>query len=99
MWKVEDSSGTETQRSLLFIYIFIYILAALGLCCILWAFSCCAAWALEDEGSVVVAQALYLLCSTWDLSSLIRDGTCGVPCTDRRILNHWITREVPQEVF
>ena len=46
-----------------------------------------------------MAQALYLLCSTWDLSSLIRDGTCGVPCTDRRILNHWITREVPPPPF
>ena len=29
----------------------------------------------------------------WGLSSLTRDPT-GVPCTARRLLNHWTTREV-----
>ena len=33
------------------------------------------------------------LCSTWDLSSPTSDRT-HVPCTARRILNHWTTREV-----
>ena len=32
----------------------------------------------------------------WDLSSLTRDRTL-IPYTGRRILNHWTTREVPQE--
>ena len=31
-----------------------------------------------------------------DLSSMARDRTL-VPCIARRILNHWITREVPEE--
>ena len=30
----------------------------------------------------------------WDPSSLTRDRT-GVPCVERRILNHWTAREVP----
>ena len=31
----------------------------------------------------------------WALTSLTRIGTC-IPCTGRRIPNHWTTREVPQ---
>ena len=35
-----------------------------------------------------------LLCSSWDLNSLTRDGTL-VPCIARQIHSHWATREVP----
>ena len=31
-------------------------------------------------------------------SSWTMDGTC-LPCTDRWILNHWVTREVPTSIF
>ena len=31
--------------------------------------------------------------SMWDLSSLTRDGT-HTPCTGRRNVNHWATRDI-----
>ena len=34
----------------------------------------------------------------WDLSSPTR-GQIHVPCLARQILNHWTTREVPNEIF
>ena len=32
-------------------------------------------------------------------SSQTRDGMNWFPCTDRWILNHWTTREVPMSIF
>ena len=43
------------------------------------------------------AQAEFLV-AFWDLSSLTRDQS-RVPGTGRRILNHWISREVSQWRF
>ena len=40
---------------------------------------------------------VFWLRGMWDLSSLIRDQT-HTPCSGRRSLNHWTTREVPQLV-
>ena len=34
----------------------------------------------------------------WDLSSLTREPTCE-PCIGRKILNPWITREVPDSLL
>ena len=36
--------------------------------------------------------------SMWNLSSLTRDRT-RAPCIGRRILNHWITREIPVLIY
>ena len=59
------------------------------------AFSCCRAQALRGIASVAVACGLSCFArSMWDLSSQSRDQT-HVPCTGRRILNHWTTKEVP----
>ena len=59
--------------------------------------SSCGTWA-----SVVVGHRLsscgahpFLLRGTWDVSSPTRDQI-RVPGTAKRILNHWITSEVPQ---
>ena len=63
----------------------------------LWCtgFSCsgisyCKAWALECALSRCGARA-YLLGGMWDLPGGI---VTGVPCIGRRVLNHWVTREV-----
>ena len=47
-------------------------MAAVGLrCCVrdshCSGFSCCRAWTLDAQASVVVAHGLKLLCGTWDL--------------------------------
>ena len=39
----------------------------------------------------------YLLQGMWNLGSLTRDQTY-IPCIERWILNHWTTREVPQNL-
>ena len=36
--------------------------------------------------------------SMWDLSSLTKDQTC-IPCIERQILNHWVTRQIPHHFF
>ena len=49
--------------------------------------SSCGTQALESVGSVDVAHRL---------SCAVEYGILCVPCIVRKILNHWITREVPQ---
>ena len=39
----------------------------------------------------------YLPHGMWDLTSLTRGGTC-IPCSERWILNHWTTRQVPLNI-
>ena len=84
-------------------------MAALGLCCgergilrscSVWTahwggFSCCRAWALQHSSVVVV---LGLGAPQHVRFSKTRDQT-RVPCTGRRILNHWTTRDVPSINF
>ena len=60
-------------------------------------FSSCGFPALEHRLSSCGTWA-WLLDSTWDLGSWARGGT-RILYTDRRILNHWTTREVPLTVF
>ena len=79
------------------------------------AFSCCGARALECTGfsSYMWAQQLRFPGSRswgqqlWCMalvspqrvgSSRIRDQAC-VSCIGRRILNHWMTREIPEAIF
>ena len=76
----------------IYIYLFIY-LAVLGLSggtgpLSLWHMGSGAC----GFGSCSVQAKL--LSGMWDLSSPTRDWTC-IPCTERKILSHWITREVP----
>ena len=93
----------------LFKYSFIWLQRVLVLACGLFTAShrifcggtrtpsSCGTWASEVVGhrlSSCGARA-YLLRGTWDVSSPTRDHTC-VPSTAKRILNHWITSEVPQ---
>ena len=95
--------------SYLFKYSFIWLQRVLVLACGLFTAShrifcggtrtpsSCGTWASEVVGhrlSSCSARA-YLLRGTWDVSSPTRDHTC-VPSTAKRILNHWITSEVPQ---
>ena len=58
-----------------------------------------AAWGLLS-GCSVWAQQLYcqLPLIMWDLTSPTRDQT-QVPCTGRRILNPWTTKEAPHSAF
>ena len=63
-------------------YTYSIILAALGLCHSMQAFSSCGTWTWLPRGM-------------WYLSSSTRDRTC-VPCTGRWILNPWTTREGPR---
>ena len=57
-------------------------------------FSCCGAWAPGSLGSVALWHVG--LVALWHVgSSQFRDQTY-VSCIGRQILNHWITREVPQ---
>ena len=80
-------------------------MAALGLCCCVWAFSSCS----ERGLLLVVVHELLLLWSTgsrraglvapWHVgSSRTRAQTRG-PCTGRWIPNHCATREAPLVVF
>ena len=57
----------------------------------------CAGSSLQCVGSAIMAHGAQLPRGTWDLSSPTRDRT-HVPCTGRRILNHWTTREVPHMI-
>ena len=75
-------------------------------------FSCCGAWALGAQASVVVARGLSS-CGSWALERRLSScgtracsTTCGVfldqglnlcPCIG--ILNHCATREVPESIF
>ena len=65
----------------------------LGLCCGMWDCSSFEVRAPEHEGSAVEACRL-LPHNMWDLSLLTRDWT-HIPCSERQVLNHWTTREVP----
>ena len=100
---------TINNISYLFKYSFIWLQRVLVLACGLFTAShgifcggtrtpsSCGTWASEVVGhrlSSCGARA-YLLRGTWDVSSPTRDHTC-VPSTAKRILNHWITSEVPQ---
>ena len=88
-----------------FILIIYLFMVALALHCCLQAFSSCRiqashcsgfccwrVWALGHMGSVVVVQELS--CPVHAESSRTRDWTWDT-CIDRRSLNHWTTREVP----
>ena len=58
--------------------------------------SSCGAQALEHAGSVVAARGLSCAAACWILVS--RPGIEPMsPCTERQILNHWTTREVPSQ--
>ena len=68
--------------------------------------ACCGSWGCKEldttewlnwrpAAGLSCSLWAYLLQTMWDLSSPTRDGT-HVPCTARRILNHWTTREVPK---
>ena len=70
-------------------FIFFFLLATLGLHCLVWAFSSCGAWALECTAHSCGAQ-VQMLSGMWDLHSLTRDRTC-VLCIGRWIFNHWTT--------
>ena len=93
-----------------YIYIFFNVfLAALGLHCCAWAFSCCggyasscsvfsywrtrAPWCAELRGPW--AQSLWhtALASPWHVGSSRTRYLTHVSCIARRILNHWATRE------
>ena len=89
-------------------YIYIYILAVLGLCCCMWAFSSCGEQRLLSScGAWAPHCCGFSCCRTWAQSlwltglvalrpvwsSWTRDRTC-VPCIGRQILNHWTIREV-----
>ena len=78
-----------------------------GLCCLCPGFNCCKqGWGLHCVlascgGCFCGAQAfkcVYLVDGRCVESSQARDQTC-VPCTGRRILNHWTTWEVPKEIL
>ena len=84
---------------------FIIFLAVLGLHCCVQSFSGCGGWASRCSGfcccraqglgthvSVVVAHRLR--CST-ACGTYLDQRSNRVPCTGRRILNHWAPREVP----
>ena len=77
---------TNLNLNLLKIYIFYIYLALLGLSC--------SAWALEHMGSVVPECDLVapLHVKSW----FHNQGSNWVHCIGRWILNHWITREVPE---
>ena len=64
---------------------------------LLWdsGFFCCGAWALEQGLGTCGTQASL---PPWHVgSSRARDRTL-VPCTGKQVLNHWTTREVPQNL-
>ena len=80
--------------SVIFKKVFIYgFLAALGLCCCMWAFSGCGEWGYSLVAVVLLFQStgsrLQGLVAPWHVrSSWTRNGTC-VPYIGRQILNHW----------
>ena len=85
------------------------ILAALHLCCGIWAFSSCGTQTSHCGGFSCGARDLHRTCGLQQLlymdlvapwhveSSWIRDQT-PVPCIGRWILNHWTTREAPPPI-
>ena len=60
--------------------------------------SCCGVQAPESTGSVLVAHGLSCSEACRILSSQTRDRA-HVPSFGRWILNHWTTREVPENIY
>ena len=91
--------GIALTWTLLKFYLFIFILAALGLCCYTLIFSSCSEWGLLSSYG---AMALWLMgfsrCGTqawlphgmWILGPGVEPVS---PCIDRGILNHWKTEK------
>ena len=94
--------------NILILFIYLFILAALGLHCCAWAFSSCGKWRLLISCSAWASHCGGLSWALGTQASAVHGLSCPVACglfwtreqacihcSGRQTLNHWTTRGVP----